>query len=187
MFTFRLQKTLITKLVNQLNQLKKGDEKTLRLFYEENKKGFLLFARKFSIEKADALDIYQDAIVAFIENLRKGKIDELRSSPSTYLFAIGKYLIFQRQKQNKTEAFYEDFSSFDLVWEEMPEELATENELKKAFQKLGEQCRKVLQLFYYEEKKLDEITALLDYDSKDVVKSQKSRCLKQLKSLMKND
>jgi DNA-directed RNA polymerase specialized sigma subunit len=42
-----------------------------------------------------------------------------------------------------------------------------------------------LQLFYYEEKKLDEIQEQLGYTSKDVLKSQKSRCLKQLKELIK--
>jgi DNA-directed RNA polymerase specialized sigma subunit len=51
--------------------------------------------------------------------------------------------------------------------------------------KLGEQCQKVLTLFYYEEKKLDEIQSLLGYTNKDVLKSQKSRCLKQLKDLTK--
>ena len=54
---------------------------------------------------------------------------------------------------------------------------------KKSFEKLGQQCRKVLQLFYYDEKKLDEIQTLLGYTNKDVLKSQKSRCLKQLKEL----
>lgn len=52
------------------------------------------------------------------------------------------------------------------------------------FKKLGEQCQKVLRLFYYEEKKLDEIQQLLSYSSKDVLKAQKSRCLKQLKELI---
>ncbi|WP_396177320.1 RNA polymerase sigma factor [Flavobacterium sp.] len=57
--------------------------------------------------------------------------------------------------------------------------------LQNGFKKLGEQCRKVLHLFYYEEKKLDEIQSLLGYTNKDVLKSQKSRCLKQLKELSK--
>ncbi|HNJ59041.1 MAG TPA: hypothetical protein PLH33_08390, partial [Chitinophagaceae bacterium] len=56
--------------------------------------------------------------------------------------------------------------------------------LQKHFEQLGEQCRKMLTLFYYEEKKLEEIMHLMNYDNKDVVKSQKHRCLKQLKNLM---
>ena len=58
--------------------------------------------------------------------------------------------------------------------------------LQKGLNKLGDQCKKVLELFYYEEKKLDEIQSILGYTNKDVLKSQKSRCLKQLKELIKN-
>ena len=57
--------------------------------------------------------------------------------------------------------------------------------LQTAFENLGEQCKKVIQLFYYEEKKLDEILTILNYTNKDVLKSQKSRCMKQLKDLKK--
>jgi DNA-directed RNA polymerase specialized sigma subunit len=57
--------------------------------------------------------------------------------------------------------------------------------LQNNFKKLGEQCQKVLRLFYYEEKKLDAIQIELNYTNKDVLKSQKSRCLKQLKDLIK--
>lgn len=56
--------------------------------------------------------------------------------------------------------------------------------LQTAYRKLGQKCREVLRLFYYEGKKLDEIQQTLRYDSKDTVKSQKSRCLKQLKEIV---
>ena len=39
---------------------------------------------------------------------------------------------------------------------------------------------------YFEEKKLDEIQTILNYSNKDVLKAQKSRCLKHLKELIHN-
>ena len=48
-------------------------------------------------------------------------------------------------------------------------------------------CQKILELFYYQEKKLGDIVNALGYDNKDVVKSQKSRCIKQLRKLIETN
>lgn len=174
---------------NVIALLKKDDEKTIRKLYDENKKGFLIFANRYTLNADDVLDVYQDAVIALIENAKKGKIDSLQSSISTYLFGIGKFMIFQKLKKEKKTFSKDDFSNLEYVDEDYDEE---ENNIQvvliqRAFEKIGEQCRKVLQLFYYEEKKLDEIQEELGYSNKDVLKSQKSRCLKQLKDLTKEN
>jgi DNA-directed RNA polymerase specialized sigma subunit len=94
-------------------------------------------------------------------------------------------MIFQKLKKQKKVFSTDDFSNLEYLDEDYNED---ENNLQvallqKGLDKLGEQCRKVLKLFYYEEKKLDEIQFELNYTNKDVLKSQKSRCLKQLKDL----
>ncbi|MVO10182.1 sigma-70 family RNA polymerase sigma factor [Flavobacterium sp. TP390] len=174
---------------NVIDLLKKDDEKTIRKLYDENKKGFLIFANRYHLDAEDVLDIYQDAVIALIENAKKGKIDDLQSSVSTYLFGIGKFMVFQKLKKEKKTFSKDDFSNLEYVDEGYNED---ENNiqvilLQHAFNKLGDQCRKVLQLFYYEEKNLDEIQKILEYSNKDVLKSQKSRCLKQLKDLTKEN
>ena len=175
------------KLNNLIDLLKRDDEKTIKNFYNENKNGFILFAKRYILNQDDVVDVYQDAIIAVIENAKKGKIDNLQSSLTTYLFSIGKFMIFKKLKKDKIAFSTEDFSNFEYLDEDYDEE---ENNLQvillqKGLDKLGEQCKKVLLLFYYEEKKLDEIQVELDYSNKDVLKSQKSRCLKQLKDLLK--
>lgn len=172
---------------NLIEQLKCGDEKTIRKIYEDNKNGFFLFAHRYSLDKDELTDIYQDALIALIENAKKGKIDELKSSLTTYLFGIGKFMIFQRLKKNKKTIPSDELEHFEFEYDDYSEDeiniqLIT---LRESLKKLGEQCVKVLTLFYYEEKKLDEIQTLLGYTNKDVLKSQKSRCLKQLKDLTK--
>lgn len=61
----------------------------------------------------------------------------------------------------------------------------TPNEMQKALQKafvtLGKKCKEILTLFYYRGFTLDEISETLNHDNKNVTKSQKSRCIKQLK------
>ena len=80
----------------------------------------------------------------------------------------------------------------DVLKDEYNEEVEFDNEplsqhqkqLQNGFKRLGEQCKKILTLFYYNGYTLDEITISLNYDKKDVVKSQKSRCLAKLKSII---
>ena len=86
--------------------IKTNNPKALQEFQNNNKKGFLLFINRYNLSTEDALDVYQDAIVALVENAKKGKIDNLQSSISTYLFGIGKYMVFQKFKQNKQLLIY---------------------------------------------------------------------------------
>jgi RNA polymerase sigma factor (sigma-70 family) len=170
-----------------IEKLKKGDEKTIHSIYVENKNGFSLFAARYNLPADDLLDIYQDSIIALCENAKKGTIDTLESTISTYLFSIGKYMIYKKLK-SKNKAVSIDYDAQLTQVIEDNEEDENDNEmilLQNNFKKLGEQCQKVLRLFYYEEKKLDAIQIELNYTNKDVLKSQKSRCLKQLKDLIK--
>jgi RNA polymerase sigma factor (sigma-70 family) len=170
-----------------IEKLKKGDEKTIHSIYVENKNGFSLFAARYNLPADDLLDIYQDSIIALCENAKKGTIDTLESTISTYLFSIGKYMIYKKLK-SKNKAVSIDYDAQLPQVIEDNEEDENDNEmilLQNNFKKLGEQCQKVLRLFYYEEKKLDAIQIELNYTNKDVLKSQKSRCLKQLKDLIK--
>lgn len=177
----------MTKPQVVIDLLKKNDEKAIRTLYNDNKNGFILFAKRYNVSHDDLVDVYQDAIIALIENARKGKIDDLKSSLTTYLFGIGKFMIFQKLKKDGKNVAMDDFEKIEMVHDDYSEEETNlqVKMLQAGFKKLGEQCRKVLQLFYYEEKKLDEIQTLLGYTNKDVLKSQKSRCLKQLKELSK--
>ena len=166
--------------------LKAGNEKAIRTVYEEHRNGFLLFAKRYSLGDDEILDIYQDAIIALCENARKGKLDDLQSSISTYLFSIGKFMIYHRLKKIGKQVTVTDFEHVEMEYELYDEEYQNSKLtlVRNYFSQLGEQCKKVLTLFYYEEKKLDEIQELLGYTNKDVLKSQKSRCLKQLKDLI---
>jgi DNA-directed RNA polymerase specialized sigma24 family protein len=60
-------------------------------------------------------------------------------------------------------------------------------QLNEALDQLGPICQQMLKLFYYNELNLEEIQHQMAYESKDTVKSQKSRCLKQLKKIIQSD
>ncbi|CAM3905027.1 MULTISPECIES: RNA polymerase sigma factor [Flavobacterium] len=168
---------------NIVERIKQNDTATIKKIYLENKLSFFKLANRYSIPNEVALDIYQDSIVALVENARKNSIDDLKSSINTYFIGIGKFMIFNYLKAKKTV----DLSEFEntAVTESfsIDDEALNEREvaLKKAYEQLGEQCQKILSLFYFENKKLEEIQTILNYENKDVLKSQKSRCISHLK------
>ena len=171
-----------------LEQLKRGDEQGQFRFYDEHKTAFLFFTKRFDLKKEDAIDVYQDACLVIFENAQKGKLDSLKCSLKTYLFGIGKNLIYKRFQKISNEkevelGAVEQATLFDPFEEDISNSQKVE-QIRNALQKMGKKCRNVLTKFYYEEKSLDLIMSEMNYESKNVLKSQKSRCLKQLKALL---
>lgn len=166
----------------QILALKNGDRREIEKLYNEYRSGFILFLTRYGVPQEELTDIYQDSVVALIENARKGMMDHLEVELKTYLFAIGKFMVFKHLKKEK------EITSEDLLveWYNADGEEMEESRLQEALKRLGSRCYELLNLFYYEGKKLDEIQVLMGYDKKDVLKSQKSRCLKQLKEMMEN-
>lgn len=170
--------------MTEIENLIRRDRKTLERIYTLYRGGFLMFASKYNLPQEDILDVYQDAFVALIENAEKGKLDSLNAELKTYLFSIGKYMIFAKLRKSNTDFVEVERLPSGIEWSETDENEEQFNLLEHSLNKLGEQCYKILRLFYYEEKKLDEIMELLPYQSKDVLKSQKARCLKHLKEML---
>lgn len=174
--------------------LKKGSESAFKKVYEDNRELFLNFAKKYSLADEEVLDVYQDAYVALYENIQNGKFVKLKSSISTYLISIGKYKIMERLRKNSKQTNNEmllnrveevdiAIEEFDIVYNDLSPE---QKLLKKYFERLGEKCKQILKLFYYKQYNIKEIMVEGNYNSENVVKSQKSRCLKTLKEAIAN-
>ncbi|AWW30178.1 sigma-70 family RNA polymerase sigma factor [Echinicola strongylocentroti] len=172
-----------------IQSIRNGNKKDLGKVYTIHKPQFVDFAKKYTKEEDMILDIYQDSVIILYENILSGKLATLQSSLKTYLFAIGKHKLMEySRKKGKAPHVNIPIEEINLFEEIDPYGMDLEDEkailLQTAYRKLGQKCREVLRLFYYEGKKLDEIQQTLRYDSKDTVKSQKSRCLKQLKEIV---
>ena len=172
--------------MTDLNLLKQANPKAIEEVYKTHRKAFIYFGNKYGLSEDELLDIYQDAIIAFIENLRKGHLENIQVEVKTYLFSIGKYLIFSKLKNKNSDHLLVEHLPDEIIWEELDDEKEQLLlEISEGLKQLGEQCYKILTMFYYEEKKLDEIQKILNYEQKDVLKSQKSRCLNHLKKILK--
>ncbi len=178
-----------------LEDLRKGSDTVLKKVYEDNREKFLNYAKRYNLSEDENIDVYQDAYVIFYNNVMSGKIDSFTSSISTYLFSIGKYLIFDIMRKNKKKVS----GDFDLslvgtedelvsTMEVEPSGLTAEQELlQKHFTALGKKCQELLTLFYYRGYTIQEIVVDGDYNSENVVKAAKSRCMKTLKERIKEN
>lgn len=173
-----------------ISQLKQRDRNALKNVYKEYKSEFFKFAYRYTTDDLLLEDIFQDAIIAVYENTLAGKLDNLKSTVKTYLFSTGKFMLFKKFRDTK-EMATDDSYLFDrhekAVIEDVFEDEGPDRhqqQLVANFKKLGDKCREILELFYLQGLKLEEIMSVQGYENKNVVKSQKSRCLKSLKELI---
>ncbi|WP_047414257.1 RNA polymerase sigma factor [Cellulophaga sp. Hel_I_12] len=160
--------------------------------YNSHRNSFLNFGKKYGLSYDDLCDIYQEAFIALRKHALNGKLDTVNSSLKTYLFGIGKFMIFDVLKEKKKTTEYEPYKlgihdTIAIVDTEiLTEELSYEQGLLQTyFKKLGKKCQEMLTLFYSRGLSIDDIVAHTDYTDGSVVRSQKSRCLKTLKEMIK--
>ncbi len=173
-----------------LENLRQGNNDAFASMYDEYKEPFIAFAQKYGITTENAIEVYQESVIKLYENIASGKLRELTSSIKTYLFSIGKYKIMEHLRATKkTQTFENVFQADDKIEElEYEENVLTEQQrlLKINFSKLGERCQNILEQFYLYGKTISEIVEQENYENQNTVKAQKSRCLKQLKTLISN-
>jgi RNA polymerase sigma factor (sigma-70 family) len=172
--------------------LKNADKEALKMIYVDYRTPFINFARKFHFSENDIVDVYQDAIIVLQEKAIKGDLDDLKCAIKTYLFGIGKYMLFVKARKNNKNVADFPLENEDYNYQEISTAFINDSIndrqllLQKALITLGKKCKEVLTLFYYRGFTIDEIATHLNYENKNVVKSQKSRCIKQLKEKINN-
>ncbi len=164
-------------------------DKAFEKLYLSYKSDFLAFGKTFSLKEEDLIDIYQEAFLSFYENLLSGKITHFTSSIKTYIFSIGKFKIYEHLRNTSKLKIIDEPINPEITLQDfnLDTEVLSEREqlVKSNFKKLGKQCQLILELFYLKGKTLKDIKIIENYDNTDVVKSQKSRCLRKLKQLVK--
>ncbi|MCB0737728.1 MAG: sigma-70 family RNA polymerase sigma factor, partial [Bacteroidetes bacterium] len=163
---------------------KGGNQLVIKELYLQHQQACMAFLRKhYQMSNADAADIYQDTILALYENILSGRLQQLESNVKTYILAIAKNLSRKKFNSGQKEVDALSIKLEYLVEEESfseEEEVAIQH-LETALNEMGEPCSSILKWFYYKKMGLAAIAQELRYQSVDVAKTQKSRCMKQLK------
>ncbi|WP_299761168.1 sigma-70 family RNA polymerase sigma factor [uncultured Dokdonia sp.] len=168
-----------------ITTLRTGDPVAYQVIYEGYRDAFIGFASKYDIQQDTILDVYQESMLALYENVMSGKVKDFSSSIKTYLFGIGKLKLYEQLRAQKKMVLVDDFPEQGEIEEIETMELTSQQKaLKKHFQNLGDRCRNILELFYLNGLRIKEIMIAANYENENTVKAQKSRCLKQLKTMM---
>jgi len=139
----------------------------------------------------DSQDIIQEVIVNFIEIVRSQKFRG-DSSVKTFLHVMTRNTWLNELKKKgragKREMVYEKIKAEDeTIIGDTIESRQAKQQLLNVFETLGTGCKKILALFYYENLSMKEILAQTEYDSEQVVRNKKHKCLKELTSLVKSN
>ena len=167
-----------------LARIANNDKTVLDVLYKEFREPFMSYFKRYNIAEEEVKDLYQDTMIAFYQNGVKGKLSNLKSSIKTYVFGIGKHkAVDLLRKKSKTVDFEKPLEGFEEI--DFGGELSTrQQQLRKHFSALGESCKKMLIMFYYRGLDISDIVQEGGYKDANSVKSHKSRCVKQLRSLI---
>lgn len=188
----KYQERLDSEYPKLVSDLQAGNQQRLREVYEAYRKPFLMWAvSRFRCQEEEAREVYQDLILAFYENVMNGKINTLNSKLQTYLFGIGKFILLKRiEKGKRLDELGEDSLDIAIPADQLPgyetEQTDRSVSMMAAINQLGNNCRDLLIHVYYHRLSGEIIADRLGYKNPDVVKSQKARCMKKLRTLVQN-
>lgn len=166
-----------------------NDSDVLKYLYDQMRPQIRSFIYHNGGSEQDAEDILQDGIIAFYSNVHDGKF-ELQSNVkiTTYINQICRFRWLENRKSARTrtsvkmEESHENLQIENPTYFEEMESLEKTRKVESMFKKLGEKCKKLLLLFYYEKKKMSEINEIMGF-SGNTSKNEKYRCMKKLRTL----
>jgi len=138
--------------------------------------------------RQDAEDVFQEVVVNFIGLVQKDKFRG-ESTIATFLFSLNRFTwLNELKRRGRALAREEKYEKGqDRVEMDASHFIADREEKEKVIKlvgELGDTCRKILLLFYYENLSMKEILEATDYENEQVVRNKKYKCLKQLEQMI---
>lgn len=147
--------------------------------------------KKYGMREEDCFDAYSDTILSVIYSVAEGRFEQ-RSSLKTFIYRVFHHKcvdIMRKSSTNKEsvnrvtglpEAMYEILSDNTKSVVQTLIEKFDLDEMQQKLEKLGDACRSMLMMFAegYSDKLIAEA---MHYNSADVVKTSRLRCLQKLR------
>ena len=169
-----------------LEKVKQGDQKMLLFLYKRNIGPISSYITRNNGTTADVEDMLQETLVIFWQQAQKADF-VLSSKLDTYLYAIAKNLWLKQLRKNSRTTYIEfenDHSPdmADTMVEYTDDKYAV---LSQYMHEIGETCRTLLSLFYFEQWDMVQIAEKMQFANADTAKAKKYQCKKKLESLIK--
>jgi RNA polymerase sigma factor (sigma-70 family) len=168
-----------------LLQLREGDRNALLGLYKANLSMVRNYITKNNGAAEDAEDLLQDALVVLWQNVRKTDF-VLSSKISTYIMAVVKNLWLKQLSKNGRMTGEENIlPQAHSVLPDHGKEMDMKH-LSKAMEELGENCRQLLLMFYFDGHNMETIARNLNFANADTAKAKKYQCFKKLEQIVKS-
>lgn len=140
----------------------------------------------------DAADIFQEAVLILIDNIKSGKFRH-ESSVKTFLVGIAHNLwLFEKRTRERRASREINFSLSETNYSEAENFEIGERIFSKSntdviqtiFKHVGEICSKILVGFYYENSSMKSLLQRFHFDNEQVLRNRKARCMKKLKKFL---
>ena len=173
-----------------LSSLKTGNNRNsaIRYLYSTCFDSLTAYTMQNSGSLQDAEDIFQEVLVDFIGLVR---FDKFRgeSNIKTFLFSINRFKwLNELKKRNAATARELKYEKNISGAEKNIGDLITQKEstagILQLVEALGEKCKKILLLFYYENMAMKEILSHTDYENEQVLRNKKHKCLKEMERMI---
>ena len=170
-----------------LDLMRRGDEEALVILFDANRRAVTAYVRNNNGTGDDAEDMLEEALIVLWEKVRSGNF-RYEAKLGTFILAVVKNLWHRRLARQRRES--PDLIEFERTANTDPSPLDElmesdrANQVRNALEKLGDPCRKLLLLFYWDEYSLEEIASAMGFANADTVKSKKYQCKKALEQYL---
>ncbi len=173
-----------------LDNLRSGQrmEETIKAIYRNHFGGLCWYIMNNNGSRQDAEDVFQEVMVNFIELVQQDKFRG-EASVKTFLFSLNRYTWLNELKRRgralvREEKYERGQDRVEMDTSHFIADREGKAEVLRVVGELGETCRKILLLFYYENLSMKEILEATDYETEQVVRNKKYKCLKQLEQMV---
>jgi RNA polymerase sigma factor (sigma-70 family) len=168
-----------------LERLQSGDQEVLVLLYKNNHTMIRSYVLKNQGRNEDAEDLLQDALIVLWQKVQQENF-VLSSKLSTYIMAVCKNLWLKRLgKQQRLEGEDKILPHLHVTADNFSE-ISDFKHLQKAMDEIGETCKKLLMMFYFDGNDMEQIARKMQFANADTAKAKKYQCFKKLETLIKS-
>jgi RNA polymerase sigma factor (sigma-70 family) len=170
-----------------VSRIREGDENMLLLLYKKNLDKVKSYILRNSGNNEDVEDVFQECLIIAWQNIQNPSFT-LQSQLDTYIFAICKNLWF-KELRKKGRYVNDNFESTtptetaEVFYSGEQDDMAAA--LSKYMDQIGDVCKELLSLFYFEKWDMEKIAAKLNLANADTAKAKKYQCKKKLEELMR--
>lgn len=143
--------------------------------------------QKAGLTHEDTEELLNDAVVTTLMSIRKGTFQFMGFHPSSYTLGVAKKMVTNRWRSRKPQT--EWIENVTLTSDFNPDIYVHNKEritlVKELLSRLGDECRKVLVLKYFDQKRDQEVVSekLTPYTTVASLKSKRGQCLKKLREM----